>query len=973
MSMRDCGQIPQIIQLNFPNYMNPPYVCQRCLRSVAFRAQHQFRYSSYVSAGRAGGQGDIVDAPPPNPKPKHVYGAKAGSGSREPDQSCTKRRTNVDRILESLFTSNQSSSQPTRSRYSRKPIDEPPSQEPDKTSLLERVDPQSLSSADPPSAQTPSVSIAQNSTKSPARTECIEQRLRTLLATLTALEQQLSNDKASLPEIWRACILILESDSWKACWRKPQLRSDEILSIFRRIIFAITKERSINVDGKNINSVEVISVFAAKGVMRDWWHEIIWIQLGNLIRSRRIEPSGNASQCGVRISLQDLLQTWMAYVQQNRMWHESEQQSTDKETLNDVIRYTSPQDGFRGNKAVQWDSLPSLPLEEVHQELPKHLITRFEYLFGIKFKHPVSKNLAPAGVLSLHYIEILRAEDPSISEMLDEARPFIQRLRLLAQEVRMDCVNFVHCLRRVDLPGDWIEAAKLEWLHSPIHLVRDSALFLTGGGRQENDQNFDWTKEEVDKFFAETNRLKEKADGSAATELWLKKKVQIRSQKPEDEGLRSKIFARFLKLFFSLRLSTTAVDVWNHMISVGHQPGLRHWNAMLSGCGHSRDLPSLHGVWSKMLEAKVKPDNETWTSYIHGVIRAGNTNQGLQLLEQLGRDWASTKVPLTPSLGPVHGALSAFLEVGWMRNSVTNMHQTILTWARSQGLRPTTQTYNILLQPIAKTATTEEIAAHLEAMSADMCQPDVYTYTIILQGPIHSDGNSHFYTLPESAQTAAITNVLSSMETHNIQPSPHTYSTLLYGLLDDRAHPPNTPAARAVLAHMEAAGIEPSQHIHTILLGHYFSTTPPDLAAIEVLVHKLMHKPRTRANLNTHFYNKLISGYANCDEWEKSLHYLRLLPGEGKSPGWTQVWRVLVALGRAEEWDLCAEVVDGVESGETLKWAGSGVEGSGWKDYVDEVEGLRAKGLIPEKRKGEVVKFSGWGLQRDRLGGFART
>lgn len=100
--------------------------------------------------------------------------------------------------------------------------------------------------------------------------------------------------------------------------------------------------------------------------------------------------------------------------------------------------------------------------------------------------------------------------------------------------------------------------------------------------------------------------------------------------------------------------------------------------------------------------------------------------------------------------------------------------------------------------------------------------------------------------------------------------------------------------------------------------------------------------------LDNVFYDRVIEGYAEIDEVEEALKFLRLVPEEGKSPGWLTLTRVLRALVRAREWGWVAELVDDVErEGGLLRHGHRGkMPGRYQAEFGALVEELRGRGLV---------------------------
>ena len=787
------------------------------------------------------------------------------------------------------------------------------------------------------------------------------QVVRRFLEALEDLQNELLDGRVSFADVWHKTRFILKSPHWTKVSQASEAKTDISPSVFREILLTVVRRRRVVLhDGAVLAPKDVLSFYSKKGVLKAWWHDILWIQLSHLAEVRATKTA-RRDKVEEQVLLQEVLETWAELVkhghaisERNQRTKSTRQESTNPHPLENI---TTAQDHHG-----RWKYLPQIPRsEEWIENLPSSLSSRVPILLGIRGTYRGIQEVGSAALMTLHYWH-----DSHETEAVDGGHPFedeffFNRLRMLSQSAEWDCPKLEKSLSMVGASSQLIDSAKEDCVRSPVSAIalsvaRPETVSRSDKAPSKSPPTVEWSEHEIKRFFTYTNKLRERSDAIAATKLWEETQFRITKQSPHDEQLRSTIFARFLRLFFEVRQSATAIDVWNYMILIGHQPGLRHWNAMLSGCSYIRDAVSLQSIWSNLQKAKIQPDNELWTTYIHGLIKANRPQQGLSLLEVLGKQWKKPRTAIKPDLGPVHGALSAFQELNWGRDSIVSMHATILQWARSQSLTLTVHTYNILLDTVVRKSKTSEISGHLAAMAADNCAPDAYTYTIILQGLLATP-ESPFHNLTQADQTDYIQSVLADMESKSIRPTPHTYSTIVFALLNNQQKTdPNISPAHVVLAHMDKTGVQPSQHIHTILITHYFSLSPPDLRAVESLLSSILRgapsspKIATR-RLNNYFWNRVIMGYANCDEWEKSLYYLRKLPSEARSPYWTGLQRLLQALGRAEEWELCAQVVEGVERGETMKWADSDMDhrrGSlGWEGFNTEVEALRLRGLIP--------------------------
>lgn len=548
--------------------------------------------------------------------------------------------------------------------------------------------------------------------------------------------------------------------------------------------------------------------------------------------------------------------------------------------------------------------------------------------------------------------DILDAEKIDCTPLLGEF------LRTLRKGARLNIWTAEACLREAGSTSEIIDKALKRWTPPKEETTQNPSRIRDRFG--ERRWNTPWDDLEYAQRIGDIDGALHRKDTEDLINIWENFQEYLKANQPIGPETKDMILARFLRNFWGLSRSDQAIKIWNYMISSGQMPSQIHWNAMLSGCVRAKDISSLQQIWANMSRLKQRPDINTWTTYIHGLIKLRKWQEGLAALETLGRTWKGTPAKgrpssrdiqhapnsVTPTIAPVHAALSALIDTH--RFELTPI---IIAWAKSQNLRLETYTFNILLKPLVYSGTPEEIQSHLQQMAVHECPPDVATFTIIINGLV-SHKHSSFHNLSQEAQEKSILSILTDMEEKGVSPNAYSYSTLIDGLLGGkyetkRNADPNSYnifAARTVLAHMQSRNLQPSTHIYTILMTHYFSCKPPDLAAIDSLWNSIEQSGQIKT-LDPWFYDLLIEQYAEIDEIEKALQFLRIVPDQGKSPGWRALYGTLAALNRAQEWDLCRELMRDVEdTKEGLLRHGQGT----FKmkpDFYALVDELRAKGV----------------------------
>lgn len=903
----------------------------RCSRQL-LQYRGQLRKSSFVSLGKAVSNHDDLEQVAS--KPPSVRFVTAGDDDLKYKQPRQKKRlsfakqyqeqrrpSGVDKVLETLFSSTRARIQtPEIARYSRLPIEQ----------SSELAPAQSKTTEDSRYPRLPREQQLEPATYA----KSIDHRLQ-------ELHTELQQGTTTLENIWTSCEELLGQNVWRpsAESQRGDEQSSNTLPLFRDILLGVCSKQRITIQGVTTTPADVIKVYQKHGVMRYWWHEVLWSQLAQTLRlkyqkkNEQTEEEASleiALSAGIQTLLDEILQVWNLFMQ----------------------RY----DAVPGKVSVQGDvTASSGDAIEAQAPLPKELASQFLRLIP---KHPQrmrTRQMAAAAVLTLDCLE---------SENHAGVPYQIRFFRTLKKGCRLNPQIAKRSLAEAGVPLSIIEEALSSWGSS---LADPGMQPSTRKGRTKSAdvKTLDWSKEATSSRLADIAGVFRRSNPEEAFEYWQSFQNHLKTHGYGDQESTDLIFIRFIRTFWALRRSNHAIVVWNVMVSMGRTPSQMHWNAMLLGCYPVNDSRSMQEIWANMRQSGLEPDIFMWATYIYGLIKCNKIQDGLAALEQLGRSWKKeppvaglanmssdeisqkTDIKGDIRLHPVNAALSALVH-----KERYDLTQTLIRWALSQGLRLETSTFNILLRPLVRAGTQDQIQSHLQLMGTHNCIPDIVTYTILLNGLISNPG-SPFHHLPLEDQESTITTILTQVETRNLDLTPQTYTTLLNGIIGKPTpttrtpRTVNIPLAKFILNHMSARHIPPSPHLYTILITHYFSLNPPDLPAINALLTSI-HSSRSTTHLpDTVFYDRLIEGYASLGEIEKALKILREIPERGKTPGYVALQVLLRKMAEMGEWELCRELVADVErEGGLLRHGVGGWRGKGqWWALVDE---LRGRGLLDE-------------------------
>lgn len=860
--------------------MSLPYVCFRCRAAITVRRLYT-RKASFVSLGK------LVDG---DKSEQQLFPKRKDSSSEAQNPSLAsypvkRNRKHQDHRLESLFSSSIRRKDTT-------------------------FDLQPFKST----KNVPPVYVV------PART-LVNENIQTL-------QHLLYQQRASLVEIWKACQELLGSETWQQMVSDAGNEEDIVftvaqLDIFRDILLHVAHTRSRHPERIEIPLVaNAIRAFRRHNMMKCWWDHILWRQLSGYLQLIPSYSWATKDRAGSITVLEEIIEVWRLLIHE---YGEPADSSIVPSRVDHSSSLIASCPGSSGG-GLRWSRLPSQVLDADPGQLPENISERFSEYWP---RHPGStgqtNRMITAAIMSFDCLK--RAQLDGFAT--NDSKSLTRFLTPLVQGGKIKWDVAVKSLTRETISLPMAERIVRDWGTKWINVTAappSKKVSTSPQAAKQEALSTSSSSDFADKFSKTLSGATAKADVAMVTSLWQRFIEQVDSDKIE-ESHRHELFSQFLSAYFTLRRHAEAVKVWNFMVHVNYQPTLKHWNAMLAGCTAAKDLTSLREIRSNMLTVGIKSDLQTWTSWIHGLMACGDWQSGLRALEDLERAWKRTpdadrnssddlltaEDQLKPSLVPVRAALA-----GLAQSNNIDLANAVLDWAQQQNLTLDTETYNIILRPAVRANDEPKVQSILQRMQSDSCHPDIATFTIMLNGLL-SNPSSTFHTRSPSEQQSAVFAILHDMERNGLKANAYTYGTILDGLLDSRIF--NIEAAKAVMYHMTKNNIEPSPHVYTILITHYFSLSPPNLSAIDTLLHRIRLE---KTPLDPIFWDRMIESYARVGETEKMLFILRRMPEEGRSPGWMSLLACLRALVEAREWENVRELVRDVEDVNGVLRHGSG-------------------------------------------------
>jgi pentatricopeptide repeat protein len=321
--------------------------------------------------------------------------------------------------------------------------------------------------------------------------------------------------------------------------------------------------------------------------------------------------------------------------------------------------------------------------------------------------------------------------------------------------------------------------------------------------------------------------------------------------------LNEAIFTCFISAFLSFyRSQDMALHVWDDMVNMGITPGVTSWNALLR-YGHGYDRAALMTIWDRMILAGIMPDVHCWTTRIHSQMNANQMQDGLDSLREM------VEMGTKPTTETINAAIDGLLKFDHFEESGQ-----VIRWADELGVQADIITYNTLLRGyLKKHGAAHDAMSILKSMTDTGITPDVYTFTIVLDG-IYKAAEAQVRPPPDLQEIAE---VFEFMEGLGIQANVTTYTALVGGLLEEN----NMAAVHGVRQTMSEKEVGANVDFYTVLLKNAFQHL--DLARVEDIIAEMHYYDVARDHV---FWTEVILGYARAGLMEKMMAAMEKMKGE---------------------------------------------------------------------------------------------
>ncbi|KAH6687370.1 hypothetical protein F5X68DRAFT_207304 [Plectosphaerella plurivora] len=354
-----------------------------------------------------------------------------------------------------------------------------------------------------------------------------------------------------------------------------------------------------------------------------------------------------------------------------------------------------------------------------------------------------------------------------------------------------------------------------------------------------------------------------------------------------------------------------------YMRSIGLEPTLKTFTAMMEGWKVARRFDRIDALWNQLIASNIALDQHSWSSRISACGTLGQPYDGVRALEQMYQLWSEAQASKDPAVRaravqPGTASVNAAVS-GLLRADNLEAVQVVLAWAADKKIQPDVYTYNTMLAYMIKRGQAAEADRLLASMKDRGVKPDGATFTIILDTAM-IEINSQ---TPEE-QRETIARVFEDMEACGLTPNLETYAKMLHVVTRRDEDAPvarghTDTAIEAILAHLRRAGLQLSPEICTILFDfHAARDTPRDHEAIRAIISE--RRTRTRVLPDRVFWETVMRHFVNKGDVESALEVFYDMHEWGIWPALPVMEPILRALVRSNQWDTAQKVVDIVRS-----------------------------------------------------------
>ncbi|KAF8647918.1 hypothetical protein AX16_006450 [Volvariella volvacea WC 439] len=354
-------------------------------------------------------------------------------------------------------------------------------------------------------------------------------------------------------------------------------------------------------------------------------------------------------------------------------------------------------------------------------------------------------------------------------------------------------------------------------------------------------------------------------------------------------------WSAFLVGFLQCLEKNHAAQVWDDMTSLGVQPGVSTWTALLDTYGHLGAVDEALSAWDMMHNQGVNPDGLTYRALISILFNARKPDDAMQIFRMFQDNLQKTCKP-DQLLSVYNTVLNGLLLVGRYEAA-----STVLEMMRSGSPKPDIISYNTFLAYHARRLNFKALALVIEDMVAAGMRADVFSFSTILSA------------LLKAGREDAPEMILRLMRKQGVQPNVTIFSAIIDQQMREGGEH-NLRAVTKMLDEMEKdPDLKPNEVTYTSILmgwyrGHWLDSKQAEEWRKDIA--RRMEEADIKFTLPAyHTLLKACLNYPHPEGLDAALAYYREMQ-ERRMPFTQLTWYILLAgLILRDEWSLANEMV----------------------------------------------------------------
>lgn len=368
--------------------------------------------------------------------------------------------------------------------------------------------------------------------------------------------------------------------------------------------------------------------------------------------------------------------------------------------------------------------------------------------------------------------------------------------------------------------------------------------------------------------------------------------------------ISDKVWGFFLHTYILLRREDLAERLWTRVRSMGVNPGVDMWDALMEGYRETAQTEKVWNTWAGMIEAGVKPNAGCYAARITTLFDSRAKGAALKAFEEF-----KMAIPKSEdSLFVWNAMLTRLLSKGDLKEATALFEE-----MKGTGPSPNIVSFNIWLQYYGKKQDITMVLECLQRLTDSNLKPDVVTFTTILStllkrevpkateqlldimNKMGVEQNVATYSAIITAQVRQGTaegirsawEILQKMETmRHAQPNEITYMTFIHGVHLSKELDSESAMSMmdTILARMTKRGFRVRRAAYHSLIKSYLDNGTPRGLKLFTQLYNRMVQEDVKFSHDTWYL--ILRGLLSRSEWELASKMVDDMLESGFKPMW---------------------------------------------------------------------------------------